>query len=464
MRPPDREKDKMLAVMPESGTNGTLARLQKQGWDVDVTRSLPIAVTSVSQQSYDALLVHKRQVSNDREILRAIKESFPDLTLLVTGDSVSSLQPMESLTGGPSPDIAARNPDTIPEPGTVSEETSSRQSIIPSEPAQMRPILRWMRKILSPQQLYGAITDYFYDVLEVTWVSLLLTKSGEDGLKEVSTRGCPSQRLEGTEDVAQLVGDLDLPLQNPPGSEGASTTAVQVKSMGSEVFLAVPLVTEQKVLGVLCLGEDSGHDIYSNESLESLCALAGRTAECLDVSHAVYEIRQQALMDRLTGVYNRRYFETALEKEVSRAERSGRNLGLAILDVDHFKDYNDAFGHPAGDQALKRIAQTMKHEIRDSDSIYRYGGEEFAVVLPDTGADKHVNRSNVREVIERVRQAVARQVFGEKQEGGGRNLTLSGGIAIFQEDAHDARGLIRCADRRLYEAKRAGRNRVEEGE
>lgn len=164
-------------------------------------------------------------------------------------------------------------------------------------------------------------------------------------------------------------------------------------------------------------------------------------------------LAEESITDPLTGVRNRRYLERFLETEVARAERYGAECSLAMLDLDHFKNYNDAHGHPAGDRVLQVVAGILRSEAREADVPVRYGGEEFAVVMPDTGLDEGVTAAD------RVRGAVeGRDVPGEEVMPDG--LTVSLGVASFPDHADSAGGLIRAADRALYEAKERGRNRV----
>jgi diguanylate cyclase (GGDEF)-like protein len=162
---------------------------------------------------------------------------------------------------------------------------------------------------------------------------------------------------------------------------------------------------------------------------------------------------RSALMDELTGLYNRRHFNRELDKEIERAKRQRRHCSLLMVDVDHFKNFNDAFGHPAGDEALRQVARTLISTVRVVDQVVRYGGEEFAVILPQTG------RMDAALVAERTRAAVESMAWahdGAEMSG----LTVSIGAATFPGDAVGFRDLVEKADQALYRAKGTGRNRV----
>jgi diguanylate cyclase (GGDEF)-like protein len=165
------------------------------------------------------------------------------------------------------------------------------------------------------------------------------------------------------------------------------------------------------------------------------------------------ELKETADHDGLTGLYNHRYFLRALEIETARSVRHGHCYALIMLDVDHFKDFNDAHGHPAGDEVLRQLATVLRTQ-REENVCARYGGEEFVLLLPET------DRAGAVELAERIRTMVEElAVPGFDSRPLGR-ITVSLGIACFPEDGRDPAGLVRRADEALYRAKGEGRNRV----
>jgi two-component system, cell cycle response regulator len=166
----------------------------------------------------------------------------------------------------------------------------------------------------------------------------------------------------------------------------------------------------------------------------------------------VYE--KLAQTDGLTELHNYRFFQQRLSIELNRAQRFNRPLSLIMLDLDHFKAYNDIYGHQAGDQALRQLARLLRHSSRGYDLVARYGGDEFVIILPET------SRKMAAEVAERIRGAVEKAgVEGPRQDPSG-HFTASLGIASFPEDATEMGELIRKADLALYHAKTRGRNCV----
>jgi diguanylate cyclase (GGDEF)-like protein len=164
------------------------------------------------------------------------------------------------------------------------------------------------------------------------------------------------------------------------------------------------------------------------------------------------ELHEISITDSLTGLYNRKHLMETLDKEVSRCQRHSHSFSLMVIDIDHFKKYNDTYGHLAGDEVLSRLASVFKESIRSSDYAARYGGEEFIVMLPEIGPEQGV------EAAERIRHQVAEQRFGN--EGEPIKVTISVGVASYPDNGEDAESVIKKADEALYEAKEMGRNRV----
>jgi diguanylate cyclase (GGDEF)-like protein len=176
-----------------------------------------------------------------------------------------------------------------------------------------------------------------------------------------------------------------------------------------------------------------------------------------ELAEANTRLAQLAVTDGLTGLYNHRHFHERLALEVERSQRSGLPLSLLMLDVDHFKQFNDAYGHPAGDEVLRQLARVLADARRANDVVARYGGEEFAVILVDTA------KFTAAKVADRIRERVTAHDFSEMslpKRAGTSALSVSLGVATFADDGSDAEALVRAADTALYAAKRAGRNRV----
>jgi diguanylate cyclase (GGDEF)-like protein len=167
-------------------------------------------------------------------------------------------------------------------------------------------------------------------------------------------------------------------------------------------------------------------------------------------------LRARSYVDALTGIANRRYFDVALDRELRRAQRSGSELSLLLMDIDSFKAYNDHFGHQQGDTCLTTVAKALAATLkRPADVAARYGGEEFAAVLPDTSAEQ------ARIVANAIREHIASLKLAHSPSATRPHVTLSVGVASFDKDSlNDPAALIEAADKALYAAKRSGRDRV----
>ncbi len=216
-------------------------------------------------------------------------------------------------------------------------------------------------------------------------------------------------------------------------------------------FLAVPMRHQQKSIGALLLG--SRHkDAFSSHQAHVLSILCNQTAVSLENSAIIQKMEELAITDGLTGLYNHRFFQDAIQRELERAERQVQPLALLILDIDHFKGLNDSFGHPAGDSVLKTLANLLIANARKVDLLSRYGGEEFAALLPG------ISIKNARKTAERWRKIIQRTSF--KWDVKSFAITVSIGVACYPDDATAKMDLIEKADRALYDAKERGRNQV----
>ena len=218
--------------------------------------------------------------------------------------------------------------------------------------------------------------------------------------------------------------------------------------------VALPLSSADRTLGVLLLYSPSA-GAFSERQTSYFTAVAKQLAIALENAQLFIKTRELGYRDALTGLFNRRYFEEALDREVRRAIRYNLPVAVLMADIDHFKIYNDSQGHHQGDNVLKEVTARLTENTRQVDVVARFGGEEFVVILPMT------TKTHARLVAEKLRRSVEEtKIPGEEVLPGGR-LTISLGLAAYPEDASDPTGLVQAADAALYTAKRKGRNRTE---
>ncbi len=222
--------------------------------------------------------------------------------------------------------------------------------------------------------------------------------------------------------------------------------------------IAVPLKSSGTVIGVLDLFGSVLPNGFDDSDVATIRTFAAQATVAVDNVLLHEEAQRLSITDGLTGLYNYRFFTMSVTKEIERASRFERPLALLMLDLDHFKDVNDSFGHQRGDAVLIELAGRIRAEARDVDTVARYGGEELVVVLPET------DEVGARQAAERLCNAIRRKPFGDPGQPP-INLTVSVGVAVFPLHGSTASSLLACADAALYEAKHAGRNtwRVSDG-
>jgi diguanylate cyclase (GGDEF)-like protein len=209
--------------------------------------------------------------------------------------------------------------------------------------------------------------------------------------------------------------------------------------LGARSGRLLPIFRGEHVVGVLGVAASGSELPLTDARSELVDALAGEAARSIERDHHVALLHRQARTDELTALPNRRAWDEAVVREIARAQRSGEPLCVALLDLDHFKAFNDTHGHQAGDQHLRRTASSWRRELRAIDVLARYGGEEFGVLLPSCDPDM------AREVIDRVRMATPNAE------------TASAGVVQFDgNESPDS--LLARADAALYRAKHAGRS------
>ncbi|MHB9091906.1 MAG: sensor domain-containing diguanylate cyclase, partial [Chloroflexota bacterium] len=225
--------------------------------------------------------------------------------------------------------------------------------------------------------------------------------------------------------------------------------------------VCVPMVAQGDTLGVLYLESlSAGQGLAmgpADEVLSSGRHLVVDVAERLSLAVANLTLREtlraQAIRDPLTGLFNRRYMEETLEREVPRALRKGAPLTVVMVDIDHFKNFNDVFGHDAGDALLHALGSFINSRVRAEDVACRYGGEEFTLILPEIGAEAACAR------LDEIREGV-RQLNVEHHGLPLGPVTISMGVAFLPEHGRDSEALLHSADTALYRAKKEGRDRI----
>jgi diguanylate cyclase (GGDEF)-like protein len=241
-----------------------------------------------------------------------------------------------------------------------------------------------------------------------------------------------------------------------PGMDGVQVTR-KFKEVNSDTTV-IAITGQASIQSALALLEEGAYDYITKPfNINEVKIIVKRAAERYRLLNEVKETKiyqQLAITDGLTEVYNRHYFNQTLPKELERAKRYKNPFSFLMVDIDNFKNFNDDHGHLAGDWALKRVSQVIMGSVRIPDMVFRYGGEEFAVALPET------DKPDAIVVAERMRANVSLTRFMDSKFMSTQQLTISIGVCTFPVDAQNFREVIENADKYLYSAKRLGRNKV----
>jgi diguanylate cyclase (GGDEF)-like protein len=222
-------------------------------------------------------------------------------------------------------------------------------------------------------------------------------------------------------------------------------------------YLCIPLMAQGESLGILYLSVSVGSDEPGAGWTETKQGLTQTIAEQLGLAVANLKLRDtlknQSIRDPLTGIFNRRYMEETLERELRRAERSRHFVGVMMVDLDHFKEFNDTYGHEAGDVLLRDLGRLLRSNMRGEDVACRYGGDEFVLILPEASPEATLRRGEqLREALKRLHVSHRGQLIG--------GVSMSVGIACFPDHGATGEALLHAADTALYAAKNGGRDRV----
>jgi len=311
-------------------------------------------------------------------------------------------------------------------------------------------VSRSLNATLELPELLGRISSLVTERLRIDHFSVLLLNP-EGRLEEAA---CVPPRAAGTRAVFRLgegaagrAAESLLPVYLPDLSRASDARPLGPPT-GS--LLSLPVMHQGRLLGVLNL-QRSAPEAFAAEEVELLAAVADQAAMAIQNARLHAETVALSITDALTGLANRRHLFRQLEQEVARAARFRTQVSVVMMDLDHFKDLNDASGHLAGDAVLRQVAEVLRGQVRRVDVVARYGGEEFCLVLPQ------VAKSDAVDVAEKLRRSIAEQPFGAWPAG---RITASAGVAHLPGDATTLEGLLEAADAALYSSKHRGRNRV----
>lgn len=260
----------------------------------------------------------------------------------------------------------------------------------------------------------------------------------------------------GWGDIEAIHDDVAVPVRLALRHQGPLPSGLAQQGREGPWLLAIPLHARGGNVGVLALSSSqpfwTGDPATDQNQQQVIRALAEHVALASYNLGLLERLREQSFSDPLTGLYNRRYLSAQVEREIAAWDRSNQPFALMLIDIDHFKQVNDLFGHDAGDEALKMVARVILAQTRKTDTCCRLGGEEFVVLLPGAGQELALERAEL------VREAVRSAPIPGLPAG--HILSISLGVAVYPSHGGDMPALLRAADQALYRSKRTGRNRT----
>ncbi|MEI7998077.1 MAG: diguanylate cyclase [Candidatus Omnitrophota bacterium] len=303
--------------------------------------------------------------------------------------------------------------------------------------------------IFQLEELTKYIVSETAEILDVKRCSIMFADDSSNELYVHASCGLSEEMIEKTkvrigEPVAGIVALQSKAVLVEDIEEGDIFKQQNKQAYTQRSFMSAPLFYNQKLLGILNVSEKQGQ--FTKMDLKVLETIAQQAAVSINKTQTLSALHQLSHTDPMTGLLNYRSFIQKIDEEVQRVKRYGTTLSLMMVDIDNFKTYNDTFGHPEGDKLLRRIGEIFKVNLRTTEFICRYAGDEFCIIFPQTDG----MRASV--AAEKIRQLVAKEFSKEK-------ISISIGIAQFQADSNKET-LIKQADESLYHSKKAGRNKV----
>lgn len=343
--------------------------------------------------------------------------------------------------------------DKLRETNNKLEDSNKKLTSSIAEFYTLQQISQAISSILDIKELLKYVNDIILGVMGVNYSTIILFDEKRMKLKVHTTN------IKAREDLVALNDNINNEILFNALNNGKSIIEnfvdddEYVFTQGREVnsLMLVPLNTKSRKYGLVLI-EHKYYSAFDDENVRLLETIGQQVGIAMENAELYQKMQELATIDGLTGVYNRLFFQERLPKEFKAAKEENYSLSLAIFDIDHFKRFNDTFGHLFGDKVLKIIADVVNKSLRNSDVFARYGGEEFIILFPRT------NLKEACDKVELLRQKISSTYVKDNLVTA--SITVSFGIASFPENARTETELIKLADDALFEAKDAGRNCV----
>ncbi|MBL7685445.1 MAG: diguanylate cyclase [Deltaproteobacteria bacterium] len=347
----------------------------------------------------------------------------------------------------------------LEEKAKIIEETNRQLARMVSDFSILYQVSQKVSSTIVPEELYNVLIDVVVKTLGFQEFALLIFDQSSQRLHVKSAYGFKDNykvkelNFALGEGISGRVAQKKELIYIPDTSKDETYLHYKGEKMEEGSFLSLPIVGHHRLLGVMNFTRPTTH-AFSPMDIKLLTSLGSQLAVAMENSRLYEKTKELSITDELTGLHNRRHFQTMLQMEWKRAKRFQRSLAVLLIDVDHFKKYNDTYGHSEGDRVLEQVSRILEDHVREVDTVARYGGEEFAILLT------HANQEEATTVAKKLCELIEKHPFKYEKMENAQQVTISVGVSTYPEDAQNLDDLIDHADIALYEAKGRGRNRV----
>jgi len=458
------EDDKLL-------NNSLKLVLSDEGYIVtSVTKGEP-AIEEVKKQFFNVIVLDLMLPDiGGIDLLRIFNKRSPETCCIISTGFASLSSAIEALKAGAYDYII--KPFNVDHLKLVIERGLNKQSLIFKNKELLERLEREKGKLEIILDIYNEISSTFsiedlsdfvtgkvIQLLEAEKASLMMVDEEKSELVVKGSKGLIRDENEIRVKIGEAIAgwvakEGEVLLVNEVEKDPRFEKFLHPDKYKTTSFISIPLKVEQKVIGVMNVTDKlASTKVFTEDDLRYLSLIAHQTIAQIENIRLCERLSALAVTDPLTELFNQRYFQEHLTQEIMRASRYGHALSLIMFDIDHFKQSNDKYGHPAGDKVLKQATRVMRENTRHVDIICRYGGDEFMIILPDTDLE------GAQFVADKIRKVIETQGLTEAEDGLNLNITLSGGVGAYKKGLSKA-DFISEVDKALYKAKSEGRNRI----